>query len=130
MDAELGEEMSTNEALRRLLVLNREIKAALTDPDGLPIVDAGSAAASTEITVTRVAAGSPAVLIATPNQARKGGILRNLDSNDIGYYGSLPNVNATTGATLNPGESVPLNLAGSIYVFSATAPVFEWVETS
>ncbi len=131
MDPELAEEMSSNEALRRILKLSRETNEIITDPDGLKTKTTSFAEERpNDILVSRVAAGNPAVLIAQPNPERKGGVLRNLDTDQPGYYGSQPGVNAATGATLNPGESIPLNFAGAIYIFSSSnAPMFEWMET-
>lgn len=120
----IAPEMTNNEALRRLLF-------AVTANGGLLVqqVPPPSAGNGEVLVTVRVAAANPAARICQPNPDRKGLLLRNLDANYPLYYGSDGLVTNATGATLNPGENIPLNHIGALYIFNPTqTPMAELVE--
>jgi len=112
---------SNNEILRR--IANRFYDANGNPKPGSP---GGPTLAKTIGTPLRHAATNPAYLLVPADDNRVGGLLRNLDASDPILYGS--NSSMTDGGTLLAGETLPLNVRGNIYIFSASgSPIAEFV---
>lgn len=117
--------MSNNQALRRLLGI-------YINPDGSlkPGAPGGPQAGKTIVPVRHVAGGpNPALayLLVPADDNRIGGMLRSLDDAETIWYGSNADITELTGATLGPGESIPMNTSGPIYIYKTTGnPVAEF----
>lgn len=125
MPDDVAPRMSNNEALRRLL-------AIYTNPDGSlkPGAPGGPQPGQTLSTIRHEATGPApelAYLLVGPEANRVGGMLRNLDEEDTIWYGSSADITDESGGTLGPGESIPINTAGPLYVYKTTGnPIAEF----
>jgi hypothetical protein len=132
-DTGIAPRMTNNEALRRLLAIYTNNDGSLKP--GAP----GGPQPGNKILTTRHEAGGPnpdlAYLLVGTRESRVGGMLRNIgnpddpDENGTIWYGSTADITEASGATLNVGESVPVNTAGPIYIYKiAGSPFGEFVE--
>ena|ERR1043166_3844276 len=113
----------TNTAVRRLLNVFVDLNSKPR-----PGAPGGPVTAKNIGDVIRHGAANPAYLLVPADDTRAGGLLRNLDTAETIYYGSNPNVDDQTGATMLPGEIIPINIRGSIYIYHATLnPIAEFV---